>query len=118
MQPDDPDRAYVWDMLNACREIIDFAEGAEADTFAHDLMRRRAIERELEILGEAAKRLSVDFRERHQDVPWSQIIALRNILAHEYGEIRIDAIWLVVSRRVPELMAQIEPLIDTGEDAG
>ena len=65
------------------REIAEFTNGLAAETFAADLLRRRAIERELEILGEAAKRLSAEFRDAHPDIPWARIIALRNVLAHE-----------------------------------
>ena len=61
--------------------------------------------------GEAARRMSDDFRQAHPEIPWSDIIGQRNVIAHQYEEIRQERIWSVVTSDIPTLIAQLEPLI-------
>ena len=70
-----------------------------------------AVERAFEIIGEAARLVSPTFKANHAEVPWKVIIGQRNVLAHEYGEINQERIWLVASRRIPELIELLEPLL-------
>ena len=74
-------------------------------------MRQRAVERAVEIIGEAARQVSDDFRRAHPAISWRPIIAQRHVLAHEYGEIMQERIWRVATTHVPALIAQLEPLI-------
>ncbi len=74
-------------------------------------MRRAAVERNLEIIGEAARRVSDGFKREHPEIPWQQIVSHRNVLIHEYGDIDYVKIWKVVSIGVPRLIEQIRPLI-------
>ena len=105
------DPAYLWDIVEAAKEIVRFLAGKRLDDLTSDRVLQLAVERELEVIGEAAARLSKEFRDAHPEVPWSRIIAQRNVIAHQYGEIQIDRIWLVATERVPELIALLEPLI-------
>ena len=74
-------------------------------------MLRGAVERHLEIIGEAANRVSLDFQANHPEIPWRRIIAQRHVIAHEYGEIKHELIWKVATVNIPELIAQLETLI-------
>jgi uncharacterized protein with HEPN domain len=74
-------------------------------------MLRAAVERNLEIIGEAARRLSEELRQEHSEIPWRRIIALRNVLIHEYDDIDLKEIWEVASFHVPRLIDQVRPLI-------
>jgi len=74
-------------------------------------MLRGAVERHLEIIGEAANRVSLSFREAHPELPWQRIVAQRNVLAHEYGEIEHALVWRVATIRVPELIQQLQRLL-------
>ena len=80
-------------------------------------MLRLAVEWEVEIIGEAASKLSREFRDAHPEIPWQRIIAQRNVIAHEYGDILIDRIWRVATERIPELIQLLEPLIPQSPDA-
>jgi len=73
-------------------------------------MLRAAIERHIEIIGEAAGRVSPSFRDAHPEIPWRRIIAPRNVLAHEYGEVKHELMWRVATVHVQELIAKLEPL--------
>lgn len=105
------DAGYVWDMLKAARNIRKFVDGIEYQAFLADDMRSLAVERAFEIIGEAARSLSPGVRDRHPDVPWSSIIGLRNVIAHEYGQIDYEALYKVAVTRVPELVAVLEKLM-------
>ncbi len=74
-------------------------------------MMRYAVEWQILVIGEAAKGISSSLKAKTPDIPWSAIIAQRNMLAHEYGEILIERIWRVVKEHIPELFVQIEPFI-------
>jgi len=86
MQPDKEDMARLWDMLDAAQAAVQFTCERQFDDFLEDRMVRNAVERNLEIIGEAAKCVSPALRDAHPEIPWRAIIALRNVLAHEYGK--------------------------------
>lgn len=113
MQPDPKDAAYLYDVLSAARSILAYTKGATFDQFQKDSMMRHACERQLEIIGEAARRVSDGFRDAHREIPWRRMIAQRNVLAHEYGEIKLELIWKLISAHVPELIAGMGPLVPT-----
>ena len=111
MRPDDGDLAYLWDMREAAREALQFVDGSSYDTFVADMKLRRAVERDLEIIGEAANRVSPEFRQTHLEIPWVGIIGQRNVLAHEYGDIQLDRIWRVATNRLPQLIEALTALL-------
>jgi len=74
-------------------------------------MLQDAVERRVEIIGEAARRLSDGFREKHPEIPWRPIIATRHILSHEYDVINDETIWRVATIHVPALVDLLKPLI-------
>jgi len=108
MRPEERDAAYLWDMLDAARTIHHLTTGFGGSEYMQDRKLQLAVERLLEIIGEAARRVSEAFRQTHPQIPWRGIIALRNVLAHEYGEIEHERIWSVVTERIPELITSIE----------
>lgn len=105
------DPAYLWDMLDAAKAIMAFATNRTFHDYQKDRMLRNAIERNMEIIGEAANRISERFQKSHTEIPWGSIIGQRNILIHEYGEIKDERIWAVVTNRIPELIQFLEPLL-------
>ncbi len=111
MPPEDRDVALLWDMREAAREIVEFTRGVAFAHFAGNKMLRYAVERQLVVIGEAAKRVSEEFRLAHPGIPWGGIIGQRNVLAHEYGEILVERIWLVATQNIPALLQSLEPLI-------
>jgi len=111
MWPDEKDAGYLWDMLDAARTALEFAAGYDATRYLHDRKLQFAVERLVEIIGEAARSVSSAFREAHPEIPWRRIIAQRHVLAHEYGEIRQGNMWALISEYLPELMKQLEPLL-------
>jgi uncharacterized protein with HEPN domain len=111
MQPEERDPAYLWDMLEAAREVQRFVAAVCLEEYMQESLRQRAIERTLEILGEAARNVSETFKTAHPDIPWRSIIAQRHVLAHEYGRIDHSRIWSVATLHIPDLITKLEPLI-------
>lgn len=105
------DAALLWDMLDAAKAIQDFVTGKIFHHYLTERMLRGAVERHLEIIGEAAKGVSKPFQKAHPEIPWHRIIAQRHVLAHEYGEIKLELIWRVATLRIPELIEILEPLV-------
>lgn len=102
---------YLWDMLDSVRTIHKFVTGISFHQYLQGKKLQLAVERGIEIIGEAARHGSETFRQAHLEVPWQGIIAQRNVLAHEYDEIKQDRIWKVATTRIPELITLLEPLI-------
>ena len=110
MRPDPKDMARLWDMLDAARTAVEFTEDLTFDGFLKDRKTRNAVERNLEIIGEAARRVSTETRESCPDIPWRSMVGLRNVLAHEYGEIRYEILWAIVRDKLRPLIAQLEDM--------
>ncbi len=106
---------YLLDVLEAARLLQMFVEGVDWDTFENDLMRRAAVMRQLEIMGEAARRLSEETRLELSEIPWRQIIGMRNRLIHGYDDVDLAIVWDSVQNDLPPLIAQLEQVVPTEE---
>ena len=116
MQPENRDLAYLWDMREAARDVVEFVHGVSYANFCTDKRVRYAVERRIEVFGEAARHISEPFKAEHSEIPWRQIIGQRNILAHEYGEILVDRIWKTAQESVPYLLEIINQLVPADEN--
>ena len=106
MPLDKDDRAYVADMLAFALEVVDdFTRGVTRETYGERLQIRRSVERSVQLIGEAAKHVSREFREAYPEIPRRKIIAQRNVLVHEYGDVDDDLIWNLVA-------VELLPLVD------
>ena len=116
MSPQDRDLGYVWDMQDAACQILEFSKDKSLKEYHQNKMLRLAVERSLEIIGQAAKEVSEEFKKRYSSLPWSRIIGLRNILAHEYGEIKDEKICLVATRDILPLIEQLKQILKDNPD--
>jgi uncharacterized protein with HEPN domain len=105
------DPANLWDIVEASERIQDFLENKTFQDFLKDDMLRSAVERNIMIIGEAARRISEDLKQEHPEIPWRKIIAQRNVLIHEYDDIDYKEIWEVATFHLHKLIDQIKPLI-------
>jgi uncharacterized protein with HEPN domain len=111
MPRDRSDDAALFDMLQAAQGVLRHATGKTRDDYEREELLRDAVERKIEIVGEAARRLSKGFREQHPQVPWRVIMATCHILAHDYDEVDNDIVWRIVTDHIPPLIEQLTPLI-------
>jgi uncharacterized protein with HEPN domain len=110
MRPDAKDMSRLWDMLDAARTIVEFTNGMRLDDFLNDRKTRNAVERNLEIIGEAARGISPKMRESEPGIPWRSVIGLRNVLTHEYGEVRYEVLWAIIQDKLKPLIRQLESM--------
>ena len=108
MQRDDA--SYLLDMLYAARDAVEFAGELSYAEFTRDRRHQLAILKSVEIVGEAASRVSAETRVSHPDVPWSEIVGMRNRLVHAYFDIDLSIVWDTVHINLPVLIVQLEPL--------
>ena len=97
-------------MLSAARDGVAFADELSYAEFTRDRRHQLAILKSVEIVGEAASRLSAETRESHPDVPWREVVGMRNRLVHAYFDIDLRIVWDTVHINLPVLIAQLEPL--------
>lgn len=116
MRPDESDLSYLQDMLSAAEAVIRFVEGKTLEDYTADLLLRSAVERQIEIIGEAARKVSTELKDKHPAIPWDKIIRQRHVLAHDYGEIQHERIWRVATIHIPQLIPQLKSLLP--RDAG
>lgn len=105
------DVSYLWDMLEAAKTILGFTRDVTLEGYRADLMLRLAVEREIGIIGEAARRVSDSFRITHPGIPWQKMISQRNVMIHEYGDVDHERIWRLVVEHIPRLVEQLTPLV-------
>ena len=105
------DEGFLWDMWESATAIVQMVAGMTFQEYQRDRRTRRAVEREVEIIGEAARSISDQFKKAHPHILWPKIIAQRHKLAHAYAEIQDDIIWTVATDHIPQLIAQLEPLV-------
>ncbi len=104
------DRLYLAHMLECIQRIEEYVATGYAD-FAANTMAQDAVLRNLEVMGEATKQLSLDLRERHPDIPWRRIAGLRDVLIHDYMGVDLDEVWNVVEQHIPQLRSRITAIL-------
>ncbi|HAS32268.1 MAG TPA: hypothetical protein DEA59_04880 [Microbacterium sp.] len=104
--------AFLWDVRDAADRIGSFIDGLTIETYVSDDLRRSAVERQLEIIGEALNNLRRVDAETAALIPdVHRIIGLRNVLAHGYAVVDDEVVWAAAFRRVPELRALVDGLL-------
>jgi len=116
MQANNRDAASLWDMVQAIRRIQEFTANLSFEDYQESILIQSAVERQLEILGEAAGRISEEFRQAHPAIDWRTIVGLRNILIHRYDQIQQDILWNIIATELVNLLVQLEPLLPPTTD--
>ena len=104
-------------MLDHTTEAVELTQGKMRNDLDADRLLGLALIRLLEIIGEAANRVSADYRTSHPSIPWAQIISLRNRLIHGYDSVDMDILWEIVSKDLPSLIGRLEIIILTEIDS-
>lgn len=107
-------RALVADMVAHARHARAHAAGMDGVSFAADLKTVHAVTRCIEIIGEAARAVPDEVRARAPEIPWTQIVGTRHILAHHYGRVDVGLLWRLVDSTLPGLEADLERLLQSG----
>ena len=116
--PNQRDRVRLDHMLDHAREAITLTRGKTRADLDGDRVLSLALVRLLEIVGEAAGRVSEETRGHHPEIPWSQIVGLRNRLIHGYDAVDFDILWQIIADDLPVLVAILEPVLSSEGSLG
>ena len=101
------DSIYIDHILNSINRILDYISGKDQEAFEADLVTQDAVVRQLEVIGEATKRVSKELRSKNPDVPWSDMAGMRDVLIHDYIDVDLGVVWKTASEDIPNLKALI-----------
>jgi uncharacterized protein with HEPN domain len=104
------DLSYLIDIVDCIMDIDEFMNSVEYFQFEKDKMRKLAVERQLEVIGQAANKISIEVQNDLKNIPWKNIIGLRNKLAHDYGEILAERIWKISKNSLQELLKELKKI--------
>lgn len=105
------DEAYFLDILLAARRAVEHASKTNWEKFQKNTLYQDAIVRTIEIIGEAAARVSEETKIAHAEIPWKEIVGMRNRLIHEYLDVDVQKVWQTVKEDIPKLIDKIQPLV-------
>ena len=109
------DLSYLIDIIDCIYDINEFTKGILFYEFEKDKMRKLAVERQLEVIGQAANKITKETQDNLVNIPWGKIIGLRNRLAHDYGEILAERIWTISKNSIQELLKELENINELKE---
>jgi uncharacterized protein with HEPN domain len=112
--PDD-DLLYLAHMLDMARKAIDKTAGLEREDYDDDENLRLALTHLVQVIGEAARRVSQQTRTLHPEIPWREITGIRHIIVHDYMNVDEDVLWEVVTSDLPPLIALLEQIVPSEE---
>jgi len=105
------DSVRIRHILDSAREAIAFSKGRRRADLDTNRKLNLSLVRLLEIIGEAARGISLEFRECHPDLPWKSMVGMRDRLIHGYFDINLDVVWETVTDDLPELVAKVEKIL-------
>jgi uncharacterized protein with HEPN domain len=109
--PRKTDHERLIHMLDAAKDVERFVTNCSYETFMSDRMRQYAVLRAIEIIGEAATNISPSFKDNHSEIPWRDIIGMRNHLVHAYFDIDIPLTWKTIIEDIPPLIEKLKKLL-------
>ena len=107
------DASYLIDIVHYAEVACRFVGDMPRQDFEQNEMVRLATQKALEVIGEASNKLTLAFRAEHPDLEWARMIAMRNLLVHNYGNVDAAVVWDVVKTKQPVLLEKLAPLIST-----
>ncbi len=105
------DEVYLLDILEAARLAISYVKSVTEEEFIRDTQCQDSVIRRIEIMGEAARRVSAQGKVAQSDIPWGEMTGMRNLMIHDYDGVDLKIVWNTVKQDLPRLIALIEPLV-------
>lgn len=110
MQSDDRDAVYIGHMLDITRRALGAAQSKTRADYDADEVLRMGLTHFVQVIGEAARKVSEEFQAAHPEIPWRQIIGMRHRIVHDYMSVDEDVLWEVVKSDLPALLPQLEKI--------
>lgn len=104
------DKEAIFDIIESINKILTYTIGITLIEFAANDEKQDAVLRRILVIGEATKRLSLEFRQRYPEIPWRDIAGIRDMIVHDYNRVDVERIWDVVQSDLPELLMFLNSL--------
>ncbi|MEK6915583.1 MAG: DUF86 domain-containing protein [Nanoarchaeota archaeon] len=104
------DSVFIMHIIDSIKAIEDFSKNLSREKLNLDRLRQSAIVREIEIIGEASKNISEDFKKKHIEIPWKGIIGTRDKMIHHYFGINLDVVWEIIKENLPDLKKKLSKI--------
>jgi uncharacterized protein with HEPN domain len=105
-------RDYFLDIIQSIADVADFTSGMDFESFSRDRKTVNAVIRSLEILGEAAKNIPQEFKEKYPAMPWKRMAGMRDKLIHEYHGVDLEIVWQVIKSELPPLAEKLNAIFN------
>jgi uncharacterized protein with HEPN domain len=109
------DIIYIYHIRDSIKKIIDYSEGINEPDFKNRTIIQDAVIRQIEIIGEASSKLSAEFKKKFNNIPWKNIIGMRNKLIHDYFGVNINSVWKTIKLDIPFLKIEIDKIIEQSD---
>ena len=104
---------FLYDILECIEKIERYISGITYEDFERDERTIDAVLRNLEVIGEAARNIPLEIRNRYYDIPWRKIVALRNVVIHQYFGVDLENIWKIITEDLPDLEEKVRSILET-----
>jgi uncharacterized protein with HEPN domain len=105
------DKEFLLDILEACKRIKKYVSGLSYEDFFENSEKQDAVIRNIEIIGEAVKKISQGLKDKYKDVSWKDIAGMRDKLIHFYFGVNLEIVWIVATEEIPELESKIKEIL-------
>jgi len=106
------DKQYLIDIFESAKMILTYVEGQTWEKFLDDVRTQDAVIRRFEIIGEAARHISDEAQSKYKDLPWREMIGMRNLAIHEYDAVDFAIVWDTIRQNLPPLIKTLEKILD------
>lgn len=110
------EKLYVEDMVLAIEKVLNYTQGFNFERFEKDELTKDAVLLNLQIIGEAANKISLATQKKHAAVPWRDMADFRIIVAHIYFSVSYDKVWELISQHLPENLIELRRVLNALED--
>ena len=105
------DDTYLVDILESVKIALGYVSGKSWDEFYEDIQCQDPVVRRIEIVGEAARRVSQATRDKYPQIPWREMTSMRNLVIHEYDVVDINQVWDTVQNKLPPLIEELAKIV-------
>lgn len=105
------DKEYLLDILEGCRRIIRYTEGLSYEEFLSNEEKQDAVIRNIEVIGEAVKKVTSQLKDKYTQINWKKIAGMRDKLIHFYFGVKLEVVWVVTTKEIPELEGKIKEIL-------
>jgi len=108
------DTVFVAQMVEAAEAALEFTNGQTAESFASDRLIGYAVVHAVQLIGQAARSVSVELQAAHAEIPWREMIGMRNVVVHDYADVDLSLVWKTVHEDLPDLIEWLKAILEEG----